>query len=29
MSSGFTSTVVAQRMTRVSQAEDELTVPVA
>jgi integrase len=29
MSSGFTSTVVAQGMTRVSQAEDELTVPVA
>lgn len=29
MTSGFTSTVVAQRMTRVSQAEDELTVPVA
>jgi integrase len=29
MSSGFTSTVVAQRMTRVSQAEGELTVPVA
>jgi hypothetical protein len=29
MTSGYPSTMVAQRMTRVSQAEDELTVPVA
>lgn len=29
MTSGHPSTMVAQRMTRVSQAEDELTVPVA